>query len=170
MGGSFFEIEQIFTPPNLKKKMEEAGDRGKDLRPWLKQAGLVALSSIQMNQFRASGNPKWPGLKLNTLIQRGAEAGGGGLPKPLLDKGILVNSFISGVQSAGGAGTPQLRQGGNLQELTKARIVVGTSLKYAKFHQFGTARMVARPFARIMKKDEVIMGKLLVDYMKEGDA
>jgi phage gpG-like protein len=169
MGKAFLEIKQIFTPPNLKKKMEEAGNRSKDLRPWLEQAGLVALSSIQLNQFRASGTPKWPGLKFATIIRR-RDGDGGGLPKPLLDTGVLVNSFISGVESKGAGRSPELRQGGNLKELTKSRLVVGTALKYAHFHQFGTARMVARPFNRILNRDELIMKKLLVDYLKEGDS
>ena len=168
MAKGLLQVTQVFTPLNLQKKMKDFGDRGGDLRPWYETAGIVALSSIQKNQFRAGGTPKWPGLKLGTILRRGAGTGGGGLPKPLLDKGILAGSIISGVDTGGGLSSPKLVAGKNQLELSKRRIVIGTNVPYAAFHQFGTVHNVARPYMRILKRDEVIMGKFLTEYMLEG--
>ena len=169
MGKSFMSITPEYTPSDLQDKMKDMLDRGGDLKPWLRVAGKQVVSSVAKNQFRAGGTPKWATLTLDTLLRRGAEVGGtGGLPKPLLDTGILANSIIAGTDSEGDIKRPKLVKGKNLLELTGKKIVVGTNMKYAAAHQFGHDRIPARPFLRILPKDEEIMEKFLIEYITEG--
>lgn len=54
---------------------------------------------------------------------------------PLIDKGDMLRSLSSGAD--------------HVEEFTKDSVKVGTKDRKAEFHQYGTSKMVARPFADI---------------------
>ena len=155
MDKGFFSIGQRFTPHNLEERLREMKRRAKNLRPWLKRAGLQLVQSAQKN-FQQGGRPKWNGLKLATLIGRGNTAGGGGLSKPLRDTGVLMASIASAMKHPQGVWV-----------LLKDSLAVGTNVPYAGYHQFGTRWISAREFLLAQPEDEKVMLKMLTEFMAE---
>jgi len=163
---ALLKITQRFRPRNLSAMLRKAYERTNDLRPVLKVAALQILSSAQIN-FRVGGRPKWPGLRLATLVRRGSTVGGGGLARPLLDTGRLVNSLVVGSGVPGPPKNAQLKSGGNVLRLTPRSITLGTNLSYAGFHQFGIG-VPKREFLHEQPEDIKFIKLALGKYLK-GD-
>ena len=109
----------------------------------------VYLSSAAKRRFDAGVDPDgqpWAPLKRQRRRRRDRKAKGGSGQKVLRDTGILMASM------SGGAGA-DIRMGDTY-------LVQGTSVHYGLFHQFGTVKMVARPFAGINARDLDIITKI----------
>lgn len=143
----------------LKKRLNSARRAMTDFRPWLKQAELIAIESVQTNFIQEGRPDKWPGLKLATLLSRGAEVGGGGRPKPLRDKGILIASI----------GAPKQHSGG-VSIMDKFSLETGTQMKYARPQHFGTrdGHIPPRPFMFLQDIDETRITILLVEFLDKS--
>jgi len=114
-------------------RIQRAGKKLSQLNAWFKIAGLLVLESIQ-DVIIKGGVPRWPGLKLETLIRRGSKAGGDGLAKPLRDMGLLMNSL-----------EPKVKRSEGIWDRKRTSLAVGTNVPYAKYHQSGEGWM-KRPF------------------------
>jgi len=123
-------------------KLQRAGKKLSSLKAWFKIAGLLVLESVQ-DVIIKGGEPKWPGLKLATLIRRGAGA------KPLRDTGLLMNSL-----------EPKVKRSDGIWDQKKTSLSVGTNVPYARFHQFGEGWM-KRPFMVLQKAYEEKITKAL---------
>lgn len=142
------------TSPEVTRRIKAFIRSGDSFKVPLKKIGLQLTSSVQQN-FDAGGRPKkWPGLKLATLLQRGAEPGGSGRPEILRDKGFLMASIISASTDPSG-----------IWILEKFQVTVGSKLKYAGHIQDGTKFMPPRPFLIKQDEDVVIAIKFIEEHV-----
>lgn len=122
--------------------LEEAILRGKDLTPAMKKAQTVMLSSVNQN-FQRSGRPRpWRPLKDTTLRQK---LRAGYTYMPLIRTGQLKRSIAGTVRGS--------------------RLVVGTAVKYGRWLQEGTSKMVARPYLLFQRQDLQDIQKILVRHV-----
>jgi phage virion morphogenesis protein len=79
-----------------------------------------------------------------------------GSDKILRDTGMLMNSLT----------------GGSIDEVTTRGLRFGTNLFYGKFHQFGTRKMVARPFlglnAKLLERSRIILSEHITKLLGGG--
>lgn len=161
----------------FQKYIKDAIKRGKDIRPALKQSGMIMIRSFADN-FKAEGRPiKWKTLSENTVAQRRKRSS-----RVLQDTGRLRISTISRMSE------------GNIYDLKRYELKMGTSLDTGAWHQFGvkpyvisprTAPVLAipipgdpifatkfrhpglepRPFVLIQPEDETAIANVFADYM-----
>lgn len=96
-----------------------------DMTPVMTEIGET-LRDEALDAFRQQAAPTgaaWAPLAASTLTRR---RGGGAGARILQDTGVLRNSITT-------------------QLLSSHAVAVGTRMEYAKFHQFGTRKMPARP-------------------------
>lgn len=142
------------TSPKVTRRIKAMIRSGDSFESPLKKIGLQLTSSVQQN-FDKGGRPKkWAGLKLATLLQRGAEVGGSGRPEILRDKGFLMASIVSAPTDPDG-----------IWDLEKFQVTVGSQLKYAKHIQDGTRNMPARPFLMMQDEDIVVAIKFIEEHV-----
>lgn len=99
-------------------------------------------------KFAQSG-PGWVPLSKRTLQRRRKKGKGA---KPLLDTGRLRASVVA--------------QGeGSVREITSIGFRLGTNLKYAGTHQFGSGRVPARPFMPTNEELEAEFYPLIERYL-----
>lgn len=103
----------------------------------LKQVELLLLEGNDQT-FRKEG-PGWAPLSIATLAQRRKGRANFGI-KILQDSGTLKNSMTD----IGGSAEGSYRFNNGVD-----RVEVGTRVHYGKYHQHGTSKMPARPFATI---------------------
>lgn len=116
-----------------------------DLSPALKRSAVLMHRSINEN-FRSSGRPApWRPLSFGYLKRKVAQ---GYSPKPLLKTGQLRNSITSNVE--------------------RLKFSLGTAVKYAPYHQFGTATIPARPFLNFQSNDISRINRLVAEYILDG--
>ena len=114
-----------------------------DLTPALKKGGIMMLRSIHLN-FQQGGRPiPWRMLAASTLIQK-------------LKKGYSFMPLIR---------TGQLRQSIVYDVRYRRKLAVGTSVKYAKFHHFGTRRMPKRRFVMFQLQDVKRINQLVLEHI-----
>ena len=115
---------------NLSKEAEDLLNDLDDMTPLLKRLGQAA-QRMMSEKFRQEG-PGWAELADSTLDRRRKDGKGAQI---LRDTGRL---FLSLTDS----------NDGSVYELTDKMLVLGTNLKYAAVHQFGSRdqRIPARPF------------------------
>lgn len=128
-------------------KLQRAGKKLSQLKAWFKVAGLLVLESFQ-DVILKGGVPKWPGLKLYTLLRRGGDA------QILRDEGDLMNSL-----------EPKVKRPDGIWDQDKTRLAVGTNVPYAKYHQFGKGWM-KRPFMVLQKAYEEKIDKALEEEVE----
>ena len=92
------------------------------------QAALVTEVQLAFREERTPYGEKWAPLMRDRTRNKAASAKSGKSSKGkiLRDTGRLANSITG--------------------RLDGARAIVGTNTEYARFHQDGTSRMIARPF------------------------
>ena len=125
-------------------RIQKAGKKLSNLKAFFKVAGLLILESVQ-DTIMKGGVPKWPGLKLETLIRRGASA------KALRDTGLLMNSL-----------EPKVSRPDGIWDLKPLRLAVGTNVPHAGYHEFGEGWM-KRPFMVLQKPYETKIDRALED-------
>lgn len=79
---------------------------------------------------------------------------GGASAKPLRDTGLLMASLT-------GKGS------GHVERITDTAIEWGTNVNYGTFHQFGTSRMVARPFLGVTPKMEETISRIILEWVEK---
>lgn len=171
------KLEFRIDDKEFQKYIREAIDRGKDLRPALKQSGVAMMRSFADN-FLEDGRPeKWKPLAENTIAQRRKKS-----RRVLQDTRRLMMSTISRVAE------------GNVYKLRKYELEMGTNLKIGPWHQFGTkpytidpksapqlvipipgapifAKRVnhpgiePRPFVMIQREDEKTISDIFSDFL-----
>lgn len=69
---------------------------------------------------------------------------------PVLTGNLRRSIHVGGYGAAGGleSGTTGTDIGGNRSTATSAEVLVGTNVEYARYPEFGTSKMAARPFVR----------------------
>lgn len=113
-----------------------------DIRAPLMKSGNVMLASVHRN-FRASGRPrKWAPLARTTLIRKLRE---GLSPLPLIGRTGRLQSQVT------------FRAGAK-------KLSIGTSIPYAKYHQFGRGRM-HRPFLVFQDEDLRRIETLVIQHV-----
>ena len=118
----------------FKKYMSQAIRRGKNLKPPLKRCGMVMLRSFSDN-FKRGGRPKrWKRLTPNTIAGRRKQS-----KKVLQDTGKLRMSTLSKVAP------------GNIHRQGENSLVMGSNLKIAQYHQWGT-----KPYTIVPKNRKVL--------------
>ena len=173
------DLKVTIEDKELKRSLREMELRGKNLTPFLKKAQVVMTRSFALN-FKNEGRPnRWKQLSPNTVAGRRK-----GSKRILQDKGRLRMSTLS--KSAQG----------NITHFSKDSLKMGSRLKIAPFHQYGTrpytivprnakalsfmtaggrifAKRVkhpglnARPFVMIQREDEETLMKAALDHMTE---
>ena len=106
---------------------EEAVLRSLDWTPAFKQIRLLLISATKKNFAQGSSPDGEPWAPLLHPRRRSK-----GVDRPLRDTGLLMASVTGGSNS--------------VDSVTPQSLIVGSNLFYAGFHQFGTRKMVARPF------------------------
>ena len=123
--------------------LDKIKESARDMTSPLKKGGLIMLRSVDLN-FQRSGRPKtWRPLAKSTLrwkIMHGYS------PFPLIRSGDLRRSFVYRVEN-------------------RNRLLVGTAVKYAPFHQFGTRTMPARPFLVFQRQDIRQIKELILKHI-----
>lgn len=113
----------------------------------LKKAQLVMISSIHKN-FNFSGRPAtWKPLSMSTMISKLKR---GLSPKPLIGR------------------TGWLRNKVTAETVGRNKLVVGSSVPYASYHQYGTKRIPKRTFLLFQDKDIDNINKLVTDHIVNG--
>ncbi len=119
-----------------------------DLRPAFRTVALYLNSQARrnfVNQSAPDGTP-WARFKHKPSAKRG-----GASAKLLRDTGVLQASVTSGV----------------VEDVTSFSLRWGTNVPYAKFHQFGTRHLPARPFIGITPAMVQRIEQILVEYLKK---
>ncbi len=110
----------------------------------LKKGGVMMLRSTDKN-FKQGGRPSWQPLSRRRLVWK---LRNGYSHLPLTMTGDLRRSITSRV--------------------TRNRLFVGTSIPYAKYHQFGTRHIPKRTFLLFQDVDIERLNQLLVEHIVEG--
>lgn len=108
---------------------------GLDFRPFWPLVQTLYYQYLARS-FRVEGHPdKWAALRPATLRRRrkGRNRSAGLRPRILRDTGQLEQAVTSPTDDKA------------YSRITRTTLTVGTRLRYAHFHQFGTRNMVARP-------------------------
>ena len=122
------ELRVELDDKEAKGYMRELVRRGSDLQPALKRCGIVMTRSFALN-FKQEGRPShWRPLSANTIAGRRK-----GSSRILQDTGMLRMSTISRTAP------------GNIYHLSRNMLKMGSNLKYAVYHQFGTQPYIIRP-------------------------
>ena len=105
--------------------LRETGERAQNLQPAFDRIG-TQLQRSEALWFRTHGAGRWPPLAAATEEQKGAEGQG---HEPLVATGALRRSLLR--RSA--------------VEKTRTSVGLVTDVHYARFHEYGTRTMPARP-------------------------
>jgi phage gpG-like protein len=106
---------EIQNDEKVRLLLKQAGDKAKNLRVPLKQAGILMLGSIDKN-FREEGRPtKWAPLSPMIISMRRKEGKGA---KILQNTGMAKGSIVYNV-------------------ISDQEVQIGTPLEYMKIHQTG---------------------------------
>lgn len=115
------EITLDIDDKELQKYIVKALERQNNLSPALKKSGIVMLRSFALN-FRSQGRPRaWRVLSPNTIAGRRR-----GSKRILQDTGRLRMSLLARTAA------------GNIYELRRNSLKMGTHLKIASYLQYGT--------------------------------
>lgn len=121
---------------------KETEKRMRNVEPALKQGAVLMLSSIERN-FQESGRPRrWRRLASSTLKYKIRK---GWSPLPLIRTGLLKNSMAVRTDSA--------------------KLVIGTAVPYAPFHQFGTQHIPKRQFLLFQNEDIKNINRLVKEHI-----
>jgi phage gpG-like protein len=147
--------------------------RGGNLTGVLRSFGQYMLGSIEKN-FAAGGRPKWPPLKLSTLL--GWSYG--------FKKGGKYRTKRGGPTKAGRAASAGrlpltasglLRRSVRVAVVTPRSVTIGTSSKYAAIHQFGgmagrgrKVRIPARPYLLFQNEDVQRFTEMMAAHVVGG--
>jgi len=124
-------MEVIIDDAEVRKLLKEKGSQLKNLTPAM-QAVSIILHRIVMKNFDAEGRPKkWAPLAPSTIASKRRRHGT--LPPILVDSGTLRRSIH--------------------ENYSHNHAEVATPMKYAKYLQFGTRKMPARPFLVVPDSD-----------------
>lgn len=113
-----------------------------DLSTPMKQASVLMMRSIQQN-FDSSGRPSsWVPLAASTIRQKIRL---GYSTKPLIRTGTLRQSIAS--------------------QADRMSMRLGTMVSYARYHQFGTKTIPARPYLRFQTQDLDRIRDMIIQYL-----
>lgn len=128
---------------SVNAKLRGAVERSKNLTTPMKVGAQLMLGSVDRN-FRSSGRPaQW--VPLSPAYAR-RKLSQGYSSKPLIRTGIMKASIAPKIDSHS--------------------FRVGTSLSYARYHQFGTSRMPKREFVLFQAGDIRDINKIVLEYIK----
>ena len=119
--------------------------RAKDLRAPLMKGGNVMLRSVDQN-FKSAGRPNmWKPLSRVYGIRKIKQ---GYSPLPLTKTGQLRRSITFRV--------------------AQKKLSIGTSVPYARYHQFGTRSLPSRPYLVFQREDLRRIETLIVQHIVKG--
>jgi phage virion morphogenesis protein len=121
------DISLIINDKELQFQFKKLIDRGTNTRPLMQRLVQQLHHDVDEN-FEKEGRPKWRPLQPATLKERARKGYTG---KILERTGQLKRSFT--------------------EKYTDTEAIVGTNLKYAAVHQFGSTKknIPARPFLKV---------------------
>jgi len=135
------DIRLEIRDEKLRKMLRDLSKSAADIRTPLKRSGVHMMSSFDKN-FKQEGRPqKWQPLKPNTVAARRKQSS-----KVLQDTGMLRMSVLA--KSAKG----------NIYRLTKDSLAMGSNLKIAAYHQWGTKPYIIRPRTKPMLRFKTTKG------------
>jgi phage virion morphogenesis protein len=126
----------------LQHNMRKLSATMKDLRPVMKRVGVYMVASTNKNFRRQGMTSKWPDLAESTKRQRAKK---GKWPGRMLD--------VHGASGLRGSITFQAG---------REDVVIGTSVPYARKHQFGIG-VPKRPFLGFLPQDKVAISRIVAD-------
>jgi phage gpG-like protein len=137
----------------VSRDIEIMGRKFNDFRTPLELAlEDVIMPSIEKN-FALGGRPPWPPLAASTVVNRG------GSYRPILFRtGKLFNSVMN-------------RANWNLTSTFVTLAGISNKVFYARYHQFGTAKMPARPYVEFQLEDVLAIEEIFghwVDYIADS--
>lgn len=141
------QFDTAFNEEALTDPLDDMYRRSKDLRPVFEKI-RDDLEDLWSNNFMTNGLPSGGWKPLDPKYAAWKSAHFPGMP-PMIRSGRLFSSLGN------------LR--GNPNKIDRTRAEFGTSVKYAKFHQYGTTRMPKREI--IFAPD--VMRKKWRGYVKE---
>ncbi len=125
-----------------------------DLRPALRQVALYLNSQARrnfVNQSAPDGTP-WARFKHKPSARRG-----GASAKLLRDTGVLMASLTG-------------QAGGHVEDVTAFALRWGTNVPYAKYQNFGTRHLPARPFVGLTPAMVARIEQIIVEYLRKASA
>jgi phage gpG-like protein len=108
----------------------------------------IARQLITKKMGLEEAKEKWKG-KMPRWVER--LVGGGQI---LIDTGTLMRSVTRRNPKVGG-----------LRKITKTEVVIGTTVKYAPFHQYGTRYIPPRPFLQILPEDKENITEIFKEWL-----
>jgi phage virion morphogenesis protein len=130
----------------VKRKLAKLAEDIGNFKTPLRRSGIYMERKTDQ-RFRSGGFGKWEKLKPSTIRRRRK-----GSSSILQDTGRLKQSVTS---------SP------DIYHLTKTYLRIGTTVKYAKYHQNGTRHMPARPFLLIDEEDERKIKEIFSRWVEE---
>ena len=182
---------------NIQKKLGDMGHRGRDLKVPLGKAGEILYKSVIKN-FETEGRPKWAPRSPFTLkigeykhIEKAAGTKRYEKAKKPETKAMILRKAVDVAK-----GNKILQVSGDLRKsisisVEENEVHVGTSIIYARIHQFGgvikpkrgrflwipvrsgrwipirQAKIPARPYLMVQKEDEEPIIRVFRDWMVE---
>lgn len=152
----------------IQAKLSELKTLGQDSEPIMHEIGNKIKNRIEQN-FEEQGyyGQKWAPIKVISY-HLGYTIGKG--KNTHTKKGKQTASFLNYVTGKNRI----LYESGDLSskwtvQVSKDEVVVGTNVKYGVHHQFGTKKMVARPFMPIDKSGNIDprMSKSIEEYLSD---
>lgn len=128
---------------NVQTFFKETKKRMTSFEPPLKKGGVMMLRSIDQN-FKQAGRPVWKPLSRQRLAWKLRH---GYSPLPLTMHGDLRRSVT--------------------YRVNRNRLFIGTSVPYAKYHQFGTRRIPKRTFLLFQDVDVDRINRLILEHITQ---
>jgi phage gpG-like protein len=141
------EFVKVRGATEAQQHLDQLGERGGDIRPIAHQVEAVVHRSNE-RRFDTRGLGSWPADSPDTE----AEKSGGSV---LVDSGALKRSLTS---SGGGA----------VSKEHPTALSFGTSVPYARFHQYGTRNMPKRKLIDLTASDRKKITDLISRYVAKG--
>ena len=139
-------VSLTYDDKAIQEKLRRLVKKTSDLTPVMNEIGRQLLLSTDQ-RFEKEVDPDGVPWKANT---------------PYTRKLKKAKGFIDKILQASGRGRASINYAA-----TKDRVVVGTNVDYMRKHQLGLEGLPQRKFLGISKEDEVGIGIILDEYLRE---
>lgn len=139
-------VSLTYDDKAIQEKLRRLVKKTSDLTPVMNEIGQQLLLSTDQ-RFEKEVDPDGMPWKANT---------------PYTRKLKKAKGFIDKILQASGRGRASINYAA-----TKDRVVVGTNVDYMRKHQLGLEGLPQRKFLGISKEDEVGIGIILDEYLRE---
>lgn len=153
--GNFAIYYEIAGVPEIRHELVGFAERALNAAPVL-AAIASSMRALEIELFDTEGRGEWPELAAST-VERKAEQG---YPSKILQETEALYDSL-----AGGIGAP-----GHVEYVTENEIVYGTTIPWAKYHQYGTSKMPPRPPVDVRETDVRGWSKMIHAYVFGLDA